>query len=114
MKEQIVHHSSNPPTPQPEEANTASLVAPVFGRHINRRDLMRIAGGVTALAFMPQFVRTAGAQESTPAAGAGQMFNPSEELPTEASGELNLALVFDATSLDPMATYTLSNAKWEG
>lgn len=101
-------------TSLPGEAGTTPLNAPTFGRHLNRRDLMRIAGGVAALAFMPQLVRTAGAQDSTPAAGAGQLFNPSDERPAEPTGELNLALVFDATSLDPMATYTLSNAKWEG
>jgi peptide/nickel transport system substrate-binding protein len=114
MKEQIVHHSSTPPAPLPEDPSPASLGRPVFGRHINRRDLMRVAGGLTALAFMPQLVRGASAQESTPSSGAGMMFNPTAELPTEAAGTLNLALVFDAVSLDPMATYTLSNAKWEG
>lgn len=109
-----MRHASTTPAPQPGEAATTPHNAPVFGRHLNRRDLMRIAAGMTGLALTSRFIPGASAQDATPPAGAGQLFNPSEDFPTEPSGELNLALVFDATSLDPMATYTLSNAKWEG
>jgi peptide/nickel transport system substrate-binding protein len=74
---------------------------------------MRIAGGVAGFALASRFATNAGAQDATPPAGAGQLFNPSDTPPGEPSGELNLALQFDATNLDPMATYTLSNARWE-
>src|SRR5215204_5344088 len=48
----------------------------VFGRSLNRRDLIRIAGSVTGFALTQHFVDVVAAQDATPSA-AGQLFNPS-------------------------------------
>ena len=48
------------------------------------------------------------------AAGAAKVVNGGGTPPSgPASGELRIALAFDPTSLDPAATYTLNNGRWQ-
>lgn len=44
--------------------------------------------------------------------GSAILVNPGEA-PDGVGGELRVALAFDATSLDPIATYTLNNGRWQ-
>jgi peptide/nickel transport system substrate-binding protein len=79
-----------------------------------RRDVLRYAGGTLGLASLgmlglPEL--RASAQE---APASAVMFNDEGTPPTEATGELTVALQFDPVNLDSIATYTLSNAHWEG
>jgi len=82
--------------------------------HVSRRRAIKFGAGMAGLlAFGPSYLPVA-AQEATPAAGPAQLFNPSETPPSAPSGELRHALVFDPLNLDSTATYTVSNAHWEG
>jgi len=78
---------------------------------LNRRDVFRYGGGLAGLMALGAPVLQAAAQAST---GPAVLVNGSETPPAEASGELTHALVFDPTNLDSAATYTVSNAHWEG
>jgi peptide/nickel transport system substrate-binding protein len=113
IKEFVVGERIDVKVLNPNDATAAAPPTLVFGRNLNRRDVMRIAGAFTGFALTQQFASSAAAQDATPSA-AGQLFNPSDAFPSDPTGTLNLALQFDATNLDPAATYTLSNARWEG
>ena len=56
----------------PNDATAEAPQALVFGRNLNRRDLIRIAGAVTGFALTQQFVDSVAAQDATPSA-AGQL-----------------------------------------
>jgi peptide/nickel transport system substrate-binding protein len=81
------------------------------GRRLTRRDALRYTGGIAGALALGVPSLGALAQESS---GPAQLFNGGGTAPAEASGELTLALVFDPTNLDSAATYTVSNARWEG
>jgi peptide/nickel transport system substrate-binding protein len=81
------------------------------GRQFTRRQVLQYGGGLASLVALGIVPIEALAQASS---GPAQLFNPSETPPTAAAGELRHALVFDPVNLDSIATYTVSNARWEG
>jgi peptide/nickel transport system substrate-binding protein len=81
------------------------------GGLFTRRQMLQYGAGLASLVTLGVLPRQVLAQAST---GPAQMFNPSETPPSAASGELHHALVFDPQNLDSIATYTVSNARWEG
>jgi peptide/nickel transport system substrate-binding protein len=81
---------------------------------LSRRDVLRYTGGAAGLASLGVLgfpILSASAQD---APGPASMFNEAGTPPTAASGDLTVALQFDPVNLDSIATYTLSNAHWEG
>jgi peptide/nickel transport system substrate-binding protein len=78
---------------------------------LTRREVLQFGAGLASLAAFGLVPTEILAQSSD---GPAQLFNPGETPPTEASGELRHALVFDPLNLDSTATYTVSNARWEG
>jgi peptide/nickel transport system substrate-binding protein len=78
---------------------------------LSRREVLRYGGGLASLVAFGIIPAQAVAQEN---GGPAQLFNPEGEPPTEPDGEITIALVFDPTNLDSTATYTVSNARWEG
>ena len=92
-------------------AKNAVASTPSTGWQLNRRDMFRYSGALAGLFAFGTQVAGVRAQEST---GPAVLVNGGGTAPAEASGELTMALVFDPTNLDSAATYTVSNARWEG
>jgi peptide/nickel transport system substrate-binding protein len=95
---------------RPLAATTAALPPGlVFGRALTRRDLMWAGAGLAGAVAIGSSLRLAVAQDGGPAI----LFQGEGEPPTEAAGELRMALQFDPQNLDPAATYTLNNGRWQ-
>ena len=135
--------------PEANDKFEAPIGFPVFRRQLNRRDLLRITGGVMSFGALQGLLAACGGSSSnntstattssssggttstatsssgttstaaasaSPGAGVtktGTMVNPGSNPPSSPTGTLNVAMTGDPTNLDPIATYSLANGRWE-
>lgn len=115
----------------------------VLGRHLSRRDVLRLSGGVVGLMAVQALLAACGGSNggngaSEPTAGSGggsptptdaapsptvpggasttdvaKVVNPGGTPPEQPEGELRVAIQFDPVSLDPIDTYSLNNGRWQ-
>jgi peptide/nickel transport system substrate-binding protein len=81
----------------------------VFGRTLTRRDILMAGAGLAGAVALGSSLRRAAAQDGDSAF----LFQGGGDAPAEATGELRIALQFDPQNLDPAATYSLNNGRWQ-